>query len=284
MTDQLQRFIFDTTDIRGEIARVDNTYQQVLSNHQYPEVVAHLLGELVAAATLLSATLKFEGTLTLQARSNGEVPLIMAEVTSENTLRAIARGADQASSTDFHQLLTDGHLSITVDPKQGQRYQGIVALEGNNLSECLEGYFKQSEQLSTRIWLSSNNQQASGMMLQELPASQEIGSEQRQQNWQHITKLAETLSSEELLTLTFDDLLYRLYHQEQVRLFTPNPVKFQCSCSQSRTLNALRTVGKEDLEQIIAEQGAIDINCEFCHQHYHFGVKDIQGLFNQPLH
>lgn len=284
MTDLLQRFIFDTTDIRGELARVDNTQLQALSNHHYPEVVAHLLGELIAAAALLSATLKFEGTLTLQARSEGQIPLIMAEATSDNKLRAIARGADDASSKDFHQLLTDGHLSITIDPAQGKRYQGIVALEGNNLAECLESYFQQSEQLSTRIWLASNGKQAAGMMLQELPASQVNDPEQRQQNWQHMTTLAETLSNEELLTLSFDDLLYRLYHQEQVRLFTPNPLAFQCSCSQTRTLNALRTVGKEDLEQIIAEQGTVDINCEFCHQHYHFDANDIQSLFTKPLH
>lgn len=284
MTDQLQRFIFDNTDIRGEITRLDKSYQEAISNYNYPEVVAHLLGEFLAAATLLSATLKFEGTLTLQARSEGEIPLIMAEASSDHKLRAIAREADDASSNDFTRLLANGQLIITVDPKQGQRYQGIVALEGNNLSECLEAYFLQSEQLSTRVWLASNSQQAVGMMLQQLPPSKEIEAAQRQQHWQHITKLAETLTAEELLSLPFDELLYRLYHQEQVRMFEPDTMAFQCSCSETRTLNALRTLGKEELDSIIAEAGTIDINCEFCHQHYSFDSAAISHLFETTLH
>ncbi len=284
MTDQLQRFIFDNTDIRGEITRLDKSYQDTVSNHNYPEVVAHLLGEFLAAATLLSATLKFEGTLTLQARSEGEIPLIMAEASSDHKIRAIAREADAATSTEFTKLLADGQLIITVDPKQGQRYQGIVALEGNNLSECLEAYFLQSEQLSTRVWLASNRQQAVGMMLQELPPSEAIEASQRQQDWQHMTKLAETLTAEELLSLPFDELLYRLYHQEQVRMFEPSTMAFQCSCSETRTLNALRTLGREELDSIIAEAGAIDINCEFCHQHYSFDSNAISQLFEPTLH
>ncbi|MEE8058044.1 MAG: Hsp33 family molecular chaperone HslO [Pseudomonadales bacterium] len=284
MTDLLQRFIFDTTDIRGELCRLEQSYQDCLAAHQYPKAVANLLGEFMAAAALLSATLKFEGTLTLQARSKGEIPLIMAEASSEHKLRGIARGADNASSSEFTTLLANSQLSITIDPKQGNRYQGIVPLDGNNLAQCLETYFQQSEQLSTRIWLHSNGQQAAGMMLQELPASRTLDTEQRQQNWQHMTKLAETLSEEELLSLTFENLLYRLYHQEQVRLFEPDSLQFKCRCSRSRTLNALRTLGEEELQCILAEQGVIDMNCEFCHQHYHFDNKDIQGLFQQTLH
>ncbi|ARN73627.1 Hsp33 family molecular chaperone HslO [Oceanicoccus sagamiensis] len=284
MTDQLQRFIFDQTDIRGEITRLDTSYQETISNHHYPEVVAHLLGEFLAAATLLSATLKFEGTITLQARSEGEIPLIMAEASSDHKLRGIAREADNAVSEDFTKLLTNGQLIITVDPKQGQRYQGIVALEGNNLSECLEAYFLQSEQLSTRVWLASDQQQAVGMMLQELPPSEQVSAEQRQQDWQHISKLAETLTAPELLSLPFDELLYRLYHQEQVRMFEPDALAFQCSCSETRTLNALRTLGREELDSIIEEAGAIEVNCEFCHQHYSFDGTAIAQLFEPTLH
>ena len=282
--DLLQRFIFDTTDIRGELTRLQKSYQDALGSHQYPEVVAHLLGEFLAAAALLSATLKFEGSLTLQARSDGEIPLIMAEVNSENHLRAIARNADGATSSDFKQLLARGQLSITIDPKQGNRYQGIVPLEGDNLAQCLETYFQQSEQLSTRIWLHSDGQRAAGMMLQELPANQTLDPDERQQNWQHMSKLAETLSEAELLDLPFKQLLYRLYHQEQVRLFDADSLQFKCRCSHSRTLSALRTLGEQELREILAEQGSIDINCEFCHQHYHFEDNDIKTLFQQILH
>lgn len=284
MTDQLQRFIFDNTDIRGEISRLEQSYQHCLAGHQYPKVIAHLLGEFMAAAALLSATLKFEGTLTLQARSDGQIPLIMAETNSEHKLRAIAKDADDADTSDFHTLLSNGRLCIIIDPTHGQRYQGIVSLEGDNLAQCLENYFYQSEQLSTRIWLTSNDTHAAGMMLQELPASQMINPEQREQQWEHMTHLAETLTQQELLSLDFQQLLYRLYHQEQVQVFDAAELEFQCSCSETRTLNALRTLGKTELLDIISEQGSVDINCEFCHQHYHFVEKDILDLFNPPIH
>jgi molecular chaperone Hsp33 len=282
--DQLQRFVFDNTDIRGEIVRIEQSYQQCLQNHQYTEVVANLLGEFMAAASLLSATLKFEGTLTLQARSDGQIPLIMAEATSDHKLRAIAKQAEQATSTDFHTLLTNGRLCIIIDPDNGQRYQGIVSLDGNSLAECLEAYFRQSEQLSTRIWLSSNQQQATGFMLQELPASESIKPELRLQQWEHLTHLANTLTEEELITLDFQQLLHRLYHEEQVRIFPAAKLEFKCSCSQTRTLNALRSLGQQELLEIIAEQGVIEMNCEFCHQYYHFEKADILTLFTPTVH
>jgi molecular chaperone Hsp33 len=284
MTDLLQRFLLDDTDIRGELTRLEQSYQQALSGHLYPEVVSRLLGEFLAAVALLSATLKFEGRLTLQARSRGEIPLIMAEASSDHSLRAIARAADAASSTQFQTLLADGQLCITIDPKQGKRYQGIVPLEGANLAECLEAYFQHSEQLSTRIWLSSDGQRAAGMLLQELPASSCSDPDLRSQHWQHATRLAETLTAAELLALPFETLLYRLYHQETVRLFTPTRLQFSCHCSRARTLSALRALGQSELEQILEEQGYIDMNCEFCHQHYHFDSADIRQLFQQTLH
>lgn len=282
--DQLQRFIFDNTDVRGELTCLEQSYQDMLSGHQYPDVVAHLLGEFLAAVTLMSATLKFEGTLTLQARSEGQIPLIMAEASSDHSLRAIARSADNATSDDFAVLLAKGVLSITIDPKHGKRYQGIVSLDGANLAQCLEGYFQQSEQLSTRIWLGSNGQQCAGMLLQELPASHAINPEQRLQQWQHLTTLADTLTQPELLSLPFETILHRLYHQEQVRLYEPSSLHFKCSCSRNRTLSALHTLGRDELEQILLEQGNIDINCDFCHQHYIFTHQDIEGLFQPTLH
>ena len=283
MNDQLQRFLFDNTDVRGELSRLQQSYLDALTAHQYPDAVAQLIGEFLAAAALLSATLKFDGTLTLQARSEGEIPLIMAEATSNNQLRAIARGADNASSDDFHTLLAKGQLSITIEPTQGQRYQGIVALDGDNLAQCLEGYFRQSEQLSTRIWLCCDKQKAAGLLLQELPAS-DISADDRQQQWQHLTQLADTITPAELLSLPFEQILYRLYHEEQVRLFDATNLEFKCSCSEQRTLSALHTLGQQELNEIIAEQGVIEVNCEFCHQHYQFQQQDIDQLFNTTMH
>ena len=282
--DLLQRFIFEDTDIRGELARLRQSYLDTVSSHRYPAPVAQLLGEFLAAAALLSATLKFEGTLTLQARSRGQVPLIMAEITSERRLRGIARDADLADSDDFHTLLADGQLAITITPARGQRYQGIVPLDGDNLAQCLEGYFRQSEQLATRLWLHCDGERATGMLLQELPVSAGGDAETRADQWQHATTLADTLTATELADLPFEAILHRLYHRDPVRLFDPQPLQFQCSCSATRTLDALRTLGQEELLTIIAEQGAIDINCEFCHQHYHFTERDVRGLFDNTVH
>lgn len=282
MNDLIQRFIFDETDIRGELVRLDQTYSDTLAAHQYQPAVARLLGEFLAAAALLSAILKFEGTFTLQARSEGQLPLIMAESSSDYKLRAIARSADHAVSKDFHSLLANGQLAITIQPNKGQRYQGIVALEGDSLAECLQAYFRQSEQLSTRIWLHSDGERCAGLMLQELPDSGI--NEQRHISWEHVTRLADTLSNEELLTLDFEQLLYRIYHQEQLRLFDPAAVTFHCSCSEQRTLSAIRALGEQELKEILAEQGAIDINCEFCHQHYHFDQAAIETLLHDTLH
>lgn len=284
MNDSLQRFLFDGTDVRGELTRLHQAYRDTLAAHPYPAAVARLLGEFLAAASLLSATLKFEGTLTLQAKSDGEIPLIMAEITSDRRIRGIARGADEAQSDDFGTLLRNGQLAITVAPTRGQRYQGIVPLDGNSLSECLEYYFRQSEQLATRLWLSADRECCAGMLLQELPAGEHSQAEIRAGQWQHVTTLADTLAAEELLQLPFDKLLHRLYHQDPVRLFDPKPVQFQCSCSASRTLSALRSFGEPELRSMLAEHGAIDVNCEFCHQHYHFTEGDIDALFNNTLH
>jgi len=282
MTDQLQRFLFERTDIRGELVRLDQSYTDALAVHDYPVVVQRLLGEFLAAAALLSATLKIDGSISLQARSNGEVPLIMVEANSEHSLRGIARGADDATSEDFKQLLQDGLLTISIEPRQGRRYQGIVALEGDNLAQCLQAYFRQSEQLETQLWLCAEPGAAAGMMLQQLPAT--ATSTATPDDWEHILQLTSTITTSELLELDFNQLLYRLYNQEPVRVFEATALRYRCNCSKTRTLNALVTLGEAECLEIIAEQGAIETHCEFCHQHYQFNREDVTSLFHPPVH
>lgn len=284
MPDTMQRFIFDDTDVRGELVQLQQSYQQALDKHDYTAPVARLLGDFLSAAALLSATLKFDGTLTLQARSEGQVPLIMAEATSTGKLRGIARDAEDASSEDFQTLLSNGKLAITITPAKGQRYQGIVPLDGANLAECLEHYFQQSEQLATRLWFASDQQRSTGMLLQELPASEAIDADTRVEQWQHLTHLAQTITEQELLGLDTETLLHRLYHQEQVRLFEPSELSFQCSCSEQRTANAVKAIGQQEAEAIIEEQGAISIHCEFCHHHYRFDSDSIKVIFSPQIH
>ena len=277
-TDQLLRFIFDGTDVRGEWVQLDRAFQEALVNHHYPPPVRALLGEFLAAVSLLGATLKFDGAIALQARSEaGQIPLIMAEASSALTVRAIVSGAEGAVGGDFQTLLGKGVLSITIEPKQGQRYQGIVALEAHSLARCLEAYFEQSEQLSTRIWLCADAQRAAGLFLQELP-SQRAASERIEQ-WRHLCALADTVQAEELLQLPGDELLYRLFHQDQLRLLRRDNVQFRCSCSRERTASMLFSLGRAELDDILREQGMIQVNCEFCNQLYRFDAADVAALF-----
>ena len=282
MTDAIRRFIFDDYDIRGEHIQLEGSYRDILSHHHYPPAVAALLGQFVAAAGLLSATIKFQGCLILQVRGSGEVPLIMAEARSDGGLRAIARDAGEALSDDFHTLLGDGQLAITIDPDKGKRYQGIVSLAGDNLAQCLESYFQQSEQLRTRLWLHSDGQRAGGLLLQELPAQRPAP-----ESWQHVCTLADTVRGDELLSLAPEDLLHRLYHQENLRLFDDHSLRFQCTCSRERIETGLRSLGPAELYDILAEQGSIETHCEFCHRQYRFETSDVDAWFAQsdtPTH
>ena len=276
MSDTISRFIFDNSDVRGEHIRLEKSYQDILSIHHYPPGVANLLGEFLAAASLLSATIKFEGSLVLQVRGDGQAPLIMAEANSKQELRAIARNANEAISLDFKTLIGNGQLAMTIAPENGKPYQGIVSLDGNSLAQCLEAYFQRSEQLATRIWLCADGKNASGLLLQQLPSIKPDVD-----RWEHLSTIAHTIKDDELLNLEAETLLYRLYHQDAVRLFDTKTLVARCRCSRERVAQALISIGRDELDDILAERGQIETNCEFCNRLYHFNVGDIAGLFEQ---
>ena len=280
--DFTQRFIFETTDIRGELASLEESYAHVLAKHTYPEPVAALLGELMTAAALLVNTLKFDGLLVLQARSKGPVPWLMVECSSNRELRAIARYEEEQihSGASLQELMPEGVLALTVDPREGQRYQGLVALDGEDLAECFTNYFVNSAQLPTRFWLYADGQRARGMLLQQLPADRITDSEEREASWQHAVALASTLTAEELLGLDNETILHRLYHEEQVRLFEATDLKFHCSCTRARSEQALVSLGLADLRLLLAEkEGTIEIDCQFCNHTYLFNEADVMQMF-----
>ena len=273
-----RRFLFENADIRGETVQLGTAFSEIIAVHQYAPGVSRLLGELLAAAVLLRSTLKFEGKLVLQARSQGQVPLLMAECDSAGAIRGIARGAELATATHFDQLLGNGSLAITVDPQRGQRYQGIVDLAGNSLAESLDAYFQQSEQLGTRFWLAADAHRASGLLLQQLPAQVTADSLERRQQWEHACALAATIQPQELLGLSTEALLYRLYHEDPLRLFEPNPLQFRCSCSRERTLQALSAIGATEVGSLLEEMGSITMDCEFCNQQYRYQREDLLDI------
>ncbi|ASP37789.1 redox-regulated molecular chaperone Hsp33 [Bacterioplanes sanyensis] len=271
--DQLQRFSFDGTNIRGEIAHLNDSYREVLARHQYPAVIARAVGELMAATALMSGSLKFAGRLTLQVRLTGSVSLLQAETNEQGQLRAIARYDEQLGDDELD--FANGQLVITIEPEQGQRYQGITAIEGNHIGQALSDYFEQSEQLGSRFWLMCDGHSAAGFMLQKMPAAKEEDPDA----WDRLTHLASTIKEEELLQLASEQLLHRLYHEEDVRVYPASALSFLCTCSQERIANALHQLGYEELQGIIAEQGNIAINCEFCQQLYRFEQHDVEQLF-----
>ncbi|MBF8729487.1 MULTISPECIES: Hsp33 family molecular chaperone HslO [Pseudomonas] len=280
-TDFTQRFIFDDRDIRGEWVALEQSYADVLARHPYPQPVAVLLGELMAATALLVGALKFDGLLVLQARSQGPIPLLMVECSSDRDIRGMARyEADQIpADATLAQLMPDGHLTLTIDPVKGQRYQGTVDLDGANLSECFTNYFVQSQQLNTRFWLDAKGGKARGLLLQQLPIDRQRDEEEREGSWQHVVALAGTLKPEEW-SLDNETLLHRLYHEDAVRLFDIEPLRFHCSCSRERSGNALVSLGEEDAKALVEECGGkVEIDCQFCNERYFFDASDVAQLF-----
>jgi molecular chaperone Hsp33 len=271
--DTLQRFSFDNTNIRGELAHVNASYREVLKRHQYPPLIAKAVGELMSATALLSANLKFTGRLTLQIRLPGNISLLQAETSDKGQLRAIARYEEGTEESELS--FADGQMIITIEPEVGQRYQGITLIKGGNVAGALEDYFEQSEQLGSRFWLACDGQNAAGFMLQQMPSEQGDDPDA----WDRLSHLASTIKDEELINLNNEVLLHRLYHEEQVRTYPASELSFFCTCSKDRIGNALHQLGKDELMQIIEEQGKISINCDFCKQAYSFDKEQVNELF-----
>ncbi|MCE9633124.1 MAG: Hsp33 family molecular chaperone HslO [Methylophilales bacterium] len=276
MQDQLSRFIFENTPIRGEVVRLEATWQSVLERHDYPVALRHILGELMAAAALLTATLKLDGALVLQIQGDGLVSLLVVECNSDMTMRATAKWSDELPVEEsLDRLVGNGKCVITLLPSEGQSYQGVVPLEGDSIAEIISGYMARSEQLDTVLWLASNDRNAAGMLLQKLP-DQPL---QDDDDWNRITQLGGTVKPHELLELSAQTLLKRLFFEEDVRLFEPQEVTFSCPCSRAGVANVLRMLGKEEIAKLVDERKRIEVHCEFCNQRYEFDKIDAEQLF-----
>lgn len=286
--DHIQRFLFDHTNVRGEMSRADDTLRAVIERHGYPDVINRQLGEMLAAVSLLTATIKLDGVLTLEIKGSGPASLLMAESNPGHDeggqrLRAIAR-FDKAQAlphdeATLAELVGEGHIVITLDPREGQRYQGVVGLEAASLAGCLEHYFERSEQLPSRLWLAGGAGRAAGLMLQTMP---EGDADRDPDAWPRLNMLADTVRPEELLELAPPTLLTRLFHEEQVRVFEPAAIGFGCTCSRERFAGALHQLGADELRGVVAEQGELSTTCHFCNAHYTFTAADIEALIEAP--
>ncbi|MEP3350422.1 MAG: Hsp33 family molecular chaperone HslO [Marinomonas sp.] len=274
---EIQRFSFDGTNVRGERVFLNSAYQEIIKRKEYPLPLEKLLGEFVAAIALLRDIIKIDGVLSIQAKGHGFLSTLMTECDELQNLRGIAQWDDSHEVPEVISLkdvLAGGYLAITIKPKNGQRYQGIVEIVGDTLSECLEEYFAQSEQLPSRVWLAANGAQCGGLFLQRLPSEQ--AKEGDEDAWERFTHLASTVKEEELLGLETEVLLHRLYHEEEVRLYDTKSMQFGCSCSRQRTLDAVMSLGQEEVREILIEQGSIKVDCQFCAEKYEFTTADLE--------
>ena len=277
-SDTSHRFLFEDADIRGESVTLAAAFQALTSAHPYSDTIKTLLGEFATAAVLISNNLKYRGKIIIQARTPGDLQLVMVECTSDLTIRGIARGNLDAMADDCIELLAGGQLALTIERDGGQRYQGIVAIEHPSLAACLDHYFLQSEQLHTRFWLAASAEAAAGLMLQQLPAQRLQHATERQAQWDTACILAATITPAELLKLPATTVLHRLFHELPHQVFAATAVAYQCSCSRERSLNALNLLPVSEQAELISKQGHIEMNCEMCATTYTFSQADLPAL------
>ncbi|MHA2728525.1 Hsp33 family molecular chaperone HslO [Vibrio campbellii] len=277
----LNRYLFEDLSVRGELVQLDEAYQRIISSKEYPAALQKLLGELLVSTTLLTATLKFEGSITIQLQGDGPVSLAVINGDHDQKIRGVARWeGDIADDASLHDMMGKGYLVITIEPKKGERYQGVVGLEGETLADVIEGYFANSEQLKTRLWIRTGEHEgkahAAGMMIQVMPDG--TGTPE---DFEHLEQLTATVKNEELFTLPANELLYRLYNQDSVRLYEPQPVEFHCGCSRERSGAAIITVERAEINDILAEEGSVSLHCDYCGTSYSFDKAEITELYAQ---
>lgn len=276
--DVLRRFLFTELGVRGEWVKLTQSWQAAKQNQLHDQQALLQLGQALAAVVMLSATIKYRGSMILQVQGNGAFRTLVAQSTHERSIRGLIRSNGEVAQGSLPEMFGQGRLVLTIEPDNAEPYQGIVGLEGGSLAEALETYFQQSEQLNTRLWLFADETQAAGLLLQELPDHK--GDEM---DWERVEVLAGTVTGQELLALDCEAMLHRLFHQERVKVFASEPVAFKCSCSKQVVERTLRMLGKAELEAIIEERGVIDVDCEFCGAHYSFDKVDAELLMSQDL-
>jgi molecular chaperone Hsp33 len=289
--DQVRRFSVENRPVRGHWVRLDAAWRELCAHSNYPQPVRELLGQAVAASVLLAATLKFRGTLTLQLQGDGAVSLLVAQCTHDFRLRAVARfnedsvaallEAPQRDARIFRQLVGgSGRVAVTIEAdERGARYQGIVPLSGGSLADSLEAYFATSEQLPTRLILAADHERGAGVLVQKVPGPSMADESELEETWKDTQKGIESLTASDLLECPVEELLERGFAEHDLRLFRGAPVQFQCRCSPGRVAGLLRALGPEEVRDVLREQGAVTVTCEFCHRPYRFDAVDVESLF-----
>ncbi len=284
--DLVRRFVVEEQAVRGQFVRLDAAWGALREHADYPDPVRELLGEALAAAVLLASTLKFEGSLTLELRSDAAVRLLVAQCTHDFRIRGVARFDVARVAADFAALAGGGYMTVTIDTDEvggrrgGGRYQGIVALAGGSMSASLEHYFENSEQLPTCLRLVADQLGASGLLIQRLPVAGGVAAPAAaQQTWERAHAALSQLEPALLLRGSAEQLLRRCFAGLDLRLYDAQPVEFRCRCDLQRVRGILRSLGAREVRELLAEQGTVTVTCEFCGKPYRFDGIDVEQLF-----
>ena len=276
------RFIFDDMPVRGLHVRLENVWKHIVGEKHYPAAIRRALGELLAAGALLSGNLKTDGTLIVQVQGQGRLKMLVVEATSDQTVRATARWDETAEINDDESLTdllgSNSVFVLTLQPKDAEPWQGVVPLEGGSIAQMLINYTKRSEQLDTQIILASSDDACGGLLVQRLPETEPDAA-----SWEHVGTLVQTLTPEELSELDAQHVLYRLFHETPPRVFDPESIEFACTCSRGKVSDMLLMLGGEEVGGVVAEQGSIQIDCDFCHAKYVFDETDVNALFGADV-
>lgn len=272
----------DAPDARLMTVKLGQSTDDMLDHQQMPAPIKALCAELVAATCVLAHMLKFDGEMIVQIKSAGPVTMMVAECSSEGRIRATAQWDDIDHYTTFSELIGKGYMAVTVDPKHGERYQGIVPLESGSIEGCINHYFDSSEQLDTKLWLSSDATTVAGLLIQRIP--DEGGSRtSTESNWETLSTLAATVTKEELASEAGPLLIYKLFHELSPRSFDPFSIRFGCSCTRERSSRAIRALGETEVKQLFAEQPSVTVDCHFCGRVYQYDQADLEWLLSdQP--
>ncbi len=281
--DKRHRFILEKANVRGVLVRLNETWREVLSRAEYPLNVQQVLGHAMVAVPLMASTIKFSGKLTLQARGTGPVNLLVVQGNADGGQRGLARWKSEPPLTPISEIFGDATLTIQIESgKEGEVYQGVVQAEGEFLQDTLASYFEDSEQLPTKMLLVCSEGRAAGMMLQQLPL-EDADTDERDDDWNRVNLLAETIGQEEMLEKNSVELLRHVFAEDDVRVFDPEPLHFECGCSRARTAALIEGVGYEEAITILKDQGEIEITCEFCNSKNVFDSIDVEAIFRGDL-
>ena len=276
LQDALLPFVFESLPVRGALIQLRRSWRDMCAAHSYPEPVAAVLGQAGAAAGLIAHSLKFEGSMTLQVNGTGPMSMLVMQCTDKLDLRGMARH-EAIVPANFQELVGDARCAITLNAaKQERPYQGIVAVNGDSLTACLEDYFVRSVQVPSHLQLIADGDVAGGILLQRMPGT---GGTIDPDDWNRLGFLAATLGTADILSGVGMDLLRKLFSEDDLRVFTARQLQFQCRCSRERVEDMLKMLGEEEVIAVLEERGDVEVTCEYCGTRRQLDAVDVRSLF-----